>query len=49
MVQDIIVFVLITAALANIIYHVVKLRKGNALNCGGCCECEIKKNVTSKK
>jgi hypothetical protein len=49
MIQDIIVYILIAAAVANIIYQIVKIRRGNAVNCSGCSECEMKSNIISKK
>jgi hypothetical protein len=51
MIQDIIVTILIIAALSNIAYHFVKLitRRNIKHACGGCSECEIKKSIVQKK
>jgi hypothetical protein len=51
MIQDIIVNLLIIAALSNVAYHLVKLtgRKNATSACGGCSDCEIKKKIIRKK
>jgi hypothetical protein len=50
MIQDIIVIILIIAALSNVAYHLVKLtrRKSAKSVCGGCSDCEIKKKIIKK-
>jgi len=51
MIQDSIVIILVLAALSNIVYQVVKLiarKKSGNMACGGCSECELKKNIIPK-
>jgi len=49
MIQDIIVIILITAALSNVAYHLVKLtRRKSITSACGCSDCEIKKNIIRK-
>ena len=48
MIQDIIVLVLVIAALARVGYQLSKiifLKKKNASTCGGCSQCELKKTL----
>jgi hypothetical protein len=52
MIQDIIVIILIIAAISNVIYQSIKLmarRKRGQMACGGCSECELKKNIIPQK
>jgi hypothetical protein len=52
MIQDVLVIILIVAAISNVIYQSVKLmarRKRGQMACGGCSECELKKNILSQK
>src|ERR1035437_9187862 len=50
MIQDLVVNILIVAALTNVTYQCVKLiKRKNVKSACGCSDCEIKKNIIQKK
>ena len=50
MVQDLIVYSLIAAALGNMVYHGIKLlTRKNKTECTGCPSCGVKNELSAKK
>ncbi len=51
MIQDIIVLILVIAALAKVGYQlaqIIFLKKENGSTCGGCSQCELKKSLVHR-